>query len=73
MQAVREGVRQEMTNNLKKLKKHLTNLRGYGIISNTSDFWKAAEKKFQKTFPKPLDKVDKMWYNTEAVHARACE
>ena len=29
--------------------------------------WTAAAKKFQKTFAKPLDKRNGMWYNTEAV------
>ena len=51
----------------KSFKNLLTNLRGYGIIRNTSAIWKRFKKSFLKTFVKPLDKRSGMWYNTEAV------
>ena len=58
----------------KNRKKRLTNKNKSAIICklSTSGHAEGATTKkdfeiFQKTFKKPLDKVEEMWYNTEAV------
>ena len=70
MQAVCERIRQEMTKTSKSFKTPLTKLVGYGIISNTSALWEWLKKVFKKTFSKPLDKGEWLWYNTKAVRTK---
>ena len=48
----------------------LTKRKRRGIINNTSALWERLKKVFKKTFSKPLDKGEWLWYNTKAVRTK---
>lgn len=62
----REIKRSQRTNkkNQKSLKKVLTNLTPYGIIKIQKGK-ESQEKNLQKKFEKPLDNLNRVWYNKD--------